>query len=400
MPITYIILTALIFVFHILYKGDLSFILLIVLILMPIVLFVLLTIQAAMLKISVDSHSKAAERGKPEILKITLNNPTIFPIAVCRLTVRCKSFFPPNKPVREKYSVTVPIGQKARESVTLSFIPKHCGYMDISLKSARISDMLGLTSLFKRVWFGDRITVLPVSHHFAPDMEQSFAHSPDSDVFSPVKPGDDPSEIFQLREYHDGDSMNRIHWKLSGRSEDLIVKELSQPISSKILILCDLGACKTAESSDKVLDMTATLANFLSGMQTAYTIAAAGDDAIFTAEVSDSESLFMALTKLCCGSASYFSRITEAADTSGAAELMRNGYSHVLAVSAESDKAFYEELLRLCGETRLTIFCTLPDPEPAEERKDLLSAEIIYSDAESLEEKYREFYCRQDPYSE
>ena len=393
MQITYIILVALIFVFHILYKGDLSFVLLAFLVLMPIVLFVLLIIQTAMLKITVSCAAKSAERGKPEILKIILDNPTFFPITACRLTVRYKSFFPPDKPVSEKYSLVVPVSQRTRESVTLSFTPEHCGYVDISMKSTKISDILGLSVLFKKIRFTDRIVVLPAIFPFNPDMEKSFTYSSDSDAFSAVKAGDDPSEIFQLREYRDGDSMNRIHWKLSSRGESFIVKELSMPISSRVLILCDTGACKNAASADSVLDMTATLASFLSGMQAAYTIAAASDDGtIFTAEVSDQETLLSALTELCCGSASFGNRVTDESYLSAAAELIKRGYSHILAVSAEADKAFLDELSRLCAETKLTVFCTSSAPKPDEKAEELFFTEIIYSDAEGLDERCREFY--------
>lgn len=400
MQATYIILVALIFVFHILYKGDLSFILLAFLIVMPVVLFVILAIQAAMLKISVSCAVKSAERGKPEVLKITLDNPTVFPVTACRLKIRYKSFFPPDKPVSEKYSVVVPVSQRTRESVTVSFTPEHCGYVDISVKNVRISDMLGLSVLFRKARFTDRIVVLPAIFPFDPDMEKSFAYSSDSDVFSTVKPGDDPSEIFELREYQDGDSMNRIHWKLSSRGESFIVKELSKPISSRILIICDTGVCKSPESFDSVLDMTATLASYLSGMQAAYTIAAASEDGtVFTAEVSDQETFLSALTKLCCGSAALGKRITDDSFLPAAAELLKRGYSHILAVSAEAGKVFLDELSRLCGETKLTVFCTSPDSEPEEKREEHFFTEIIYSDAEGLDEKCREFYSERNPYT-
>ena len=404
MQVTYIILAVLVYIFHILYKGDLSFILVAFLVLMPAALFVLLTIQAAMLKISVSCASKSAERGKPEVLKIVLYNPTIFPITACRLSVRYKSFFPPDKPAAEKYSVIVPVSQRTRESVTISFTPEHCGYVDISLKNVKISDMLGLTWLFKKTRYTDRITVLPAIFPFSPDMEKSFAYSADSDVFSSAKSGDDPSEIFQLREYRDGDSMNRIHWKLSSRGESFIVKELSKPINSRVLIICDLGVCKTSESFDMVLDMTATIASFFSGMQAAYTIAAVSEDnTLFAAEISDQESLLSALTELCCGSVCFGSRMTDEEYLPAAAELIKKGYSHILAITAETDKVFLDELSRLCAETKLTVFCTSPasvSEDKEDKNSDLVFTEIIYSDAEGLDEKCQEFYSDRSPYAE
>lgn len=402
MQITYIILVILIYVFHILYKGDLSFILLVFLLVMPAVILALLIIQTRMLKITVYRTSRPAERGKPEILKIVLENPSVFPITACRLTVSYKSSFPPDKFSTEKYSVVVPISQRTKESVTLSFTPEHCGYFDITLKSAGVSDMLGLVTLFKKVRFKDRVVVLPAVFPFEPDMGKSFAHSNDSDIFSSSRSGDDPSEIFQLREYRAGDSMNRIHWKLSGRGEEFIVKELSEPISSRILIICDAAACKNAESLDKVLDMTATIALFLSGAAAAYTIAAAADDGtVFTADVSGQEAAFAALTGLCCGSVSYTNRLTDDIYSSATAELIKKGYSQIMVISADTDKTFIDELARICGETKLTVFCTTPPSFPAEDKNDdNFFAEIIYSTAEELDEKYSGSYSDTEPYAD
>lgn len=173
------------------------------------------------------------------------------------------------------------------------------------------------------------------------------------------------------------------------------------PINSRILILCDTGVCKDAEGTDSVLDMTATLASFLSGMQAAYTIAAVSDDeTIFTAEVSDQETLLSALTELCCGSASFGSRITDESYLPAATELIKRRYSHILAVSAEADKAFLDELSRLCAETKLTVFCTASAPVHDEKNEELFFTEIIYSDAEGLDERCREFYSNREPYAE
>ena len=54
-----------------------------------------------------------------------------------------------------------------------------------------------------------------------------------------TKPGDDPSEIFNIREYHPGDAVSRIHWKLSSKSDILFIKEFGFPIEKKILLLAE-----------------------------------------------------------------------------------------------------------------------------------------------------------------
>lgn len=62
----------------------------------------------------------------------------------------------------------------------------------------------------------------------------------ESEEYDEKRPGDDPSQIFQIREYREGDRMQRIHWKASARTNDLMVKDYSMPIGLGALVLFDL----------------------------------------------------------------------------------------------------------------------------------------------------------------
>ncbi len=62
----------------------------------------------------------------------------------------------------------------------------------------------------------------------------------ESNKFSEHKAGDDPSEIFDLREYNIGDKLNRIHWKLSSKRDDFIVKDYSLPVDIQCMLFLNL----------------------------------------------------------------------------------------------------------------------------------------------------------------
>ena len=76
--------------------------------------------------------------------------------------------------------------------------------------------------------------------------------SQDSDRFSKYKKGDDPSEIFDVREYTDGDKIQRIHWKLSGKTGSLMVKEGSLPLTKIVHVFIDL--CVQGEKQSRLDD--------------------------------------------------------------------------------------------------------------------------------------------------
>lgn len=387
MFITYIILTIFIGIFHILYKGDLSFIILAFLFALPAVMFIILAIQVRLLRINVSSDNAVSERGKAATVRVTLHNRSVLPIAACKISLKYRSVYMSDisdKQLYEKYSITIPVKQRTVETVSICLTPDHCGVIEFCIKSIKITDFLGFSFLFRKIGFADRIVVLPNAFPMSGSLENGIVSGSESNIFSTVKSGDDPSEIFQLREYRDGDRHNRIHWKLSSRSESFIVKELSQPVNSKILILCDFSGCGEADSTDMIFDMAMTLSSFFIRNGTVHTLAAAFDDCtLFNSDISNDNELYVAFTGLCTniGHLDHSHGIAEIASVSDNAMIIRNGFSHVLAITGTVNKAIAGELSRLCGEARLTIFCT--SPENANED---ISEEVIFSSAEKLEE--------------
>lgn len=62
----------------------------------------------------------------------------------------------------------------------------------------------------------------------------------DGEQYHPQISGDDPSETLKLREYQKGDRPSRIHWKLSAKSDELIVAEMSMPVGCNVVIFLDV----------------------------------------------------------------------------------------------------------------------------------------------------------------
>lgn len=385
---TYLILLTFMGVFHILYKGDLSFILLVFFIVLPIILTALLTVQTRLLRLSFSKEGALTERGKTAAIRITLENPTVFPITACRVTFKYERLFALERSRPEKYSVTVPINRRTRECVTVKLVPEHCGAVEISLRSVSVSDLIGLVWLRKRVRFSDRLIVMPCPYPFDAEQSVGLAADSESSAFSAVRAGDDPSEIFQLREYRDGDRFNRIHWKLSSRGESFIVKELADPVNSKILILYDFSDCGTSRGADSVLDVGATVSLFLAKNGAAHTVAAAfSDGTLFTRVITDSDGFLNVFAELCSNADKLdFGRsAVEAASASAAFPFAGQGFSRIAAVRLTADKAFVGELSRLGGEAALTVFCTSA-ADNIEENEGVY-AEIICSEAAELNEK-------------
>ena len=61
----------------------------------------------------------------------------------------------------------------------------------------------------------------------------------DSDIYDDLRPGYDPSELFDVREFQNGDRLQSVHWKLSARTDELMVKENSLPKACAVAIVAD-----------------------------------------------------------------------------------------------------------------------------------------------------------------
>lgn len=124
-----------------------------------------------------------------------------------------------------------------------------CGRLRVELQRLCLSDLLGLFS--RTVSLNQQASTLILPDTFDVDVElavheQSF---PDSDDHSPDRPGDDPTELFGIRDYREGDAPRSIHWKLSEKLDRAVVREMSLPVSHAVLLLLD-NCPRTSVSPD------------------------------------------------------------------------------------------------------------------------------------------------------
>lgn len=375
-------------VFYVLYMGDLSFYLLAFLLAMPVVLYAALAIGSAFLKIKVYCDSPVTERGKAAAIKINLYNRSFLPVSSCMVKIRYTVSAPFEEELPYVHTAYVPIGGRTSETVSLNFLPKHCGAISVTVRSVRLRDLMGITSVRKKVGFSTRITVLPAILPIPPSIESNYVYNAESSVFSREKPGDDPSEIFMLREYRDGDRHNLIHWKLSGRSDNFIVRELSKPVGSRILIMADTGSCRSAEGADRVLEAAASVSCSLAESGAAHTFAVPClGYSLRASEITDTDSLCAELAEICRSvkELEYGSSIAYVTEISDIVFIANGGFSRVIAVSEQDGGAYADELSSICGEARLTVICTASQRDnDTGSGREISAVEFIYADAEKL----------------
>lgn len=119
---------------------------------------------------------------------------------------------------------------------------QNCGNVAIRVESVKIYDYLNIFAwTVGKDFETQNVLVLPPLKDMYLDRDGWYNETEeDSDRFSLYKKGDDPSEIFNVREFADGDKIQTIHWKLSGKTGSLMVKEGSLPLTKVVNIFVDL----------------------------------------------------------------------------------------------------------------------------------------------------------------
>ena len=116
-----------------------------------------------------------------------------------------------------------------------------CGRCSVSVKNVYCSDALKITRNNIKFRWEKNYTVYPVIPKIYAETNKRLASDFTGSKYDRFKSGQDLSEIFQLREYHEGDDISSVHWKLSGKMNELIIKEGGRPENFRILVFCGVS---------------------------------------------------------------------------------------------------------------------------------------------------------------
>ena len=117
---------------------------------------------------------------------------------------------------------------------------EHCGGLRIEAKKVGVCDYLGLFCLPVKPPPARTVIVRPAPLSMAspPDLSRYIARS-----WRP-KFGGGFAENHELRLYRPGDSLNQVHWKLSAKTGELILREPMEPSRDLVLLTMDLSGSR------------------------------------------------------------------------------------------------------------------------------------------------------------
>ncbi len=117
----------------------------------------------------------------------------------------------------------------------------HCGVLEVECLSLRTWDLLRIFSRPLSALPKQQVMILPAVRQLEATLSEKLIGFPAGDGLVQHRMGADRSEVYDLRQYQPGDDVRSIHWKLSGKLDELVLRLPGDPIRYELAVLPDIG---------------------------------------------------------------------------------------------------------------------------------------------------------------
>lgn len=142
--------------------------------------------------------------------------------------------------VSECYHLELEVNNRQKE---IEFVvpAEWCGETEIQCGAVCIQDILQLSEKKLRPFDAVSTIIYPRKVNVQVEMSTTTIGSPLDEGVMQNRKGNDPSEVFDIKDYVPGDDLRFVHWKLSGKADHLIMRQPSEPTHYHAIMLMDLG---------------------------------------------------------------------------------------------------------------------------------------------------------------
>lgn len=189
--------------------------------------FISLLIRRRKIKARLEIPVGIAENGGEGLVKITVTNKGKTPLARMKVLLVVKDTARGKKKKQWLKLPAIPCGESEYVRSVLFY---GTGKYIVVLRKIRFYDMTGLLHGNIRTESTAQVQVMPQLHDVPVQVTQATKNFyGESDVYDEHSPGYDNNELFQIRSYQKGDRVQSIHWKLTAKQEEIMVKDRALP---------------------------------------------------------------------------------------------------------------------------------------------------------------------------
>ncbi len=214
--------------------------------------FLITLISSKGVRVSLEVTDSTIEKRTPFSFIINITNESIIPVPFSDAYLS----IPDKEAVRttvKKVLISMPPSSQSSVNNTVSFPFR--GSYEVGISAIYVYDFFKTMKF--RVDISEMKELFVVPKRLKSDMMRSTVSSDASGLTSKSLFSPERTEVDDIREYRIGDSLKSIHWKLSSKSENFIVRDYSQGNVKANLIFVDLGArdyrsiCEPTDSAEE-----------------------------------------------------------------------------------------------------------------------------------------------------
>ena len=241
-------------ILHIFVRSSGTFILVAISVLLPAADIALSAIAAKSLRIRLEMPGGIRKSENIKCI-FEVENRSPVPLAAVMLTLEIENILTNEQDI---FNVEVPVAPYGRRLVEMEFSSKYCGRLVFKCKKADVRNIFGILVAVKLPNIEEKRTITPDIFPVTAELIGSVNPSghEESDEIILNRKGIDHSEVFQIRDYVQGDSLKQIHWKLSQKLERYIVADPAETIERALLVFWDRGVL-SPDTGAEVVDAIA-----------------------------------------------------------------------------------------------------------------------------------------------
>lgn len=243
-------------------------------------------------RVKLEIPVKVAEKGQDFGLRIDVTNRFIVPIGKLVMHIEygedCS---------RDREEITLKMFDipKGKSSEIKRLAVMFSGNYEFVTDRIRIYDCFGIFCMKLKAKSITHALILPELNEVCVTLGEGVKNFyGEALVYDELNVGPDHSETFDVREFRNGDKLQKVHWKLSARTDELMVKETSLPKACPVVLFMPEGE----KGENGALDYMASLSFTLTDMKCAHYVIwnSASRNDIVRVRVDDEESFYFALT--------------------------------------------------------------------------------------------------------
>lgn len=182
------------------------------------------------------SVPRAAERKENFRGRLTLQNQTVWPVFGGKGQILWENLFTGE---HGEIPLSFSLGCKETRTIEFEACSSWCGCVKVQFSSWKCNDFFHVFSVRRQAVAEGCTVIMPEKQNSDFSFLTREGFDMESFRYSGNRPGDDQGETYDIREYQPGDSIRQIHWKLSGKLDDIMIREKSFPVDDTVLILAE-----------------------------------------------------------------------------------------------------------------------------------------------------------------